>query len=164
MSFGGAVALDLATVAPGRIDKLVLIVPAGIAGAAPDLVPLARMFFDWTLFRWFPDCMPIAAAVRPLAWELDEAQLDYFAAILRHTRWLIQPPGPFAAADLAGFHAPCALHAAEADIFFPAAPLVDAARAALPNLVEAHIYPSSHFPTPAMQAEVMARIGAFLSS
>ncbi|MDX2223981.1 MAG: alpha/beta fold hydrolase [Rhodospirillaceae bacterium] len=162
LSFGGSIALDLAAVAPQRIEKLALIVPAGIAGADPDLMPLARMFFDWYLFRWFPDRARIAEVVKPLAWTLDDTQYDYFSAILQHARWLISPPGPFAAADLAAFTAPCALHAADADIFFPAARLIPAARAALPTLVEAHAYPSSHVPTPAMQAEVMTRVMRFL--
>jgi pimeloyl-ACP methyl ester carboxylesterase len=164
ISFGGAVALDLATFAPQRISKAVLVVPGGFESSAfAALALLFRLFLPWHAYRMFPDPTRIKQAVRPLAAEMENDWYEYFDAILRHVRWLIPPPGPFTQSDLKGFSAPTAIYAARQDIFFPGDALVAAARKIIPSLEEANVYESSHFPTKAMQEEVTARVSAFLS-
>ncbi|MBL8645436.1 MAG: alpha/beta fold hydrolase [Rhodospirillaceae bacterium] len=163
VSFGGAVVLDLAATAPSRISKAVLVVPAGFNVATAPMALLLRLFLPWHAHRLWPDMVPIAAAVRPLAWEMDAEQYSYFDAILRHVRWLILPPGPFTTSDLEAFVAPTALFAARQDIFFPGDTLVAEARTVIPRLVEAHVFDSSHFPTSAMLAGVMERTQHFLT-
>lgn len=163
ISFGGAVVLDLAAVAPHRISKAVLIVPGGFKGSALGAVPLLfRLFIPWHFYRFFPDRARVAQVVHPLAWEMDEDWYDYFDAILRHVHWLIPPPGPFAQEDLRNFHAPVAIYAAREDIFFPGDALIEEARKVIPNLAEGAVFDSSHFPTITMQTEVLARVASFL--
>jgi len=164
ISFGGAVALDLATVAPQRIEKAVLIVPGGFEGKALATLPLLfRLFLPWYAYRMFPNPTQIANTVHPLAWEMEPDEYEYFDAILRHVRWLIPPPGPFSQSDLKEFKAPTAIYAAREDIFFPGDSLIAEARKVVPRLEEADVFDSSHVPTRAMQEEVMVRIASFLA-
>ncbi|MCB2107362.1 MAG: alpha/beta fold hydrolase [Rhodobacteraceae bacterium] len=164
ISFGGGVVLDFATFAPQRIEKLVLLVPAGIDGVSPDLFSIGRLYFAWQMYHWLPDRSHIADTVRLLAWELDETQADFFDAVLQHVDWMVTPPGPFSRDELKNLSAPCAVYGAEHDLFFPGPALIEAAAQVLPNLADSAVYDSSHFPTAAMQAAVMARIGKFLES
>jgi len=163
VSFGGAVALDLAIVAPQRISKAILIVPGGFTGSRFAAVPLLfRLFLPWHAYRFFPDRSRVAGVVHPLAWEMDDDWYDYFDVILRHVRWLIPPPGPFSPDDLKDFRAPVAIYAARDDIFFPGDALLEEARRVIPHLAEAAVFDSSHFPTKTMQAEVTSRAASFL--
>jgi pimeloyl-ACP methyl ester carboxylesterase len=163
ISFGGAIALDLAALAPNRISKAVLIVPGGFRGNNSTYLPLLfRLFIPWHAYRLFPERGRVAKTVHPLAWEMEEDWYDYFDAILRHVHWLIPPPGPFSEADLNAFRAPVAIYAARDDIFFPGDALLEEAHKVIPNLAEAAVFDSSHFPTKAMQIEVTRRVASFL--
>ncbi|MDX2144311.1 MAG: alpha/beta hydrolase [Rhodospirillaceae bacterium] len=164
VSFGGAVILDLAAAMPARFSKAVLIVPGGFAVAGSPLALFLRLLLPWQLYRVFPDRERIADVVRPLAWELDDDHYDFFDALLRHVRWLIPPPGPFAAVDLKDFRAPTALYAAREDIFFPGDELERVARSTISNLAETIVYDSSHYPTKAMLADVTVRMARFLKT
>ena len=164
ISFGGAIALDLAASAPERISKATLIVPGGFAGSLlTSVAVLFRLFLPWQAYRIFPSRARLTNVLHPLAWEMDEDYYTFFDAILRHVHWLIPPPGPFSREDLQAFRAPTAIYAARQDIFFPGDDLVREARIVIPNLVDAAVFDSSHFPTNAMTAEVMRRATAFLA-
>ena len=164
ISFGGAVALDLAALAPERITKAVLVVPGGFAGNAFAAIPLFfRLFLAWHAYRLLPGRLPLKDVLHPLAWELDADYYAYFDAILRHVHWLIPPPGPFSRDDLRGFGAPTAIYAARQDIFFPGEALMAEAKAVLGNLADSALFDSSHYPTRVMQAEVARRAAAFLA-
>jgi pimeloyl-ACP methyl ester carboxylesterase len=164
ISFGGAVALDLAASAPERISRAVLMVPGGFArNMLASIAVLFRLFLGWQLYRLFPNRARLANVLHPLAWEMDEDYYEFFDAILRHVHWLIPPPGPFSREDLQRFRAPTAIYAARQDIFFPGDNLVREARTVIPNLVDAAVFESSHFPTNTMQSEVMRRMAAFLA-
>jgi len=164
ISFGGAVALDLAAFAPQRISKAILIVPGGFEGSAFAALPLLfHLFLPWHTYRLFPDRARVAQTVRPLAAKMDDDWYDYFDAILRHVHWLIPPPGPFNRDELKGFSAPTAIYAARQDIFFPGDALVTEARKVIPRLEEAEVFDSSHFPTRKMQEEITSRVVAFLA-
>lgn len=163
-SFGGAIALDLASYAPRRISRAVLIVPGGLLRAGPvSYIPLlTKLLVPWHTYRLFPGLRSIEETVRPLAAEMDAQGYAFFDAILRHVHWLIPPPGPFSKAQLAGFTAPTAIYAARDDIFFPGEQLIADARAVLVNLRQVEIYPSSHYPTASMAQAIMPRALAFL--
>jgi len=162
-SFGGAIALDLAAVAPARITRMALVVPGGFKTDSSVLWPLTfRLLLPWYAYRLLPDRARVPRTVHALAWEMTDDQYDYFDLILRHVNWLIPAPGPFTRDDLKDFLSPVLVYAAREDIFFPGAALVRAARASLPNLVDATLLESSHFPTHAAQAEIDRGIMAFL--
>lgn len=164
-SFGGAVFLDLACLAPGRISRAALIVPGGFAVApftAAALLP--KMLIPWHGYRLFPARRMLKHVLHPLAWEMDAFSYEYFDAILRHVRWLIPPPGPFSRQDLDSLSAPVAVYGASDDLFFPGEALLEEARRVLPNLADAAVYPSSHYPTSAMRAAVIPRAGRFLAA
>lgn len=164
ISFGGAVCLDLAAIAPRRIAKAVLIVPGGFATSPLSAVGLlAKLFIPWHAYRFFPDTRILKRILHPLAWEMDPFSYEYFDAVLQHVRWLIPPPGPFSQEDLTALAAPTAVYAARDDIFFPGDALVEEARRVLPNLADAFVYPSSHYPTPEMYSAVLTRTAAFLA-
>jgi pimeloyl-ACP methyl ester carboxylesterase len=164
VSFGGAIVIDLAALAPARITKAALVVPAGFATDASVALPLIfRLLLPWTVYRLVPDRARVPDTVRALAAEMNEDHYDYFDAILRHVHWLIPTPGPFTRDDLAGFTAPVAVYAARDDIFFPGEALLREARAVLPNLADAMVVDGSHFPTRAAQAEIDKRMAGFLA-
>ncbi|ESP88840.1 alpha/beta fold hydrolase [Candidatus Halobonum tyrrellensis] len=159
-SYGAGVALRTAAVAPERVARAALVVPAGF-GTGPLLplvgVGLPAVCYRLTAHDWFLDRTLAALATDP-----DPLVRATVGASLRHARPDRTVPGADAA-DLRGFDAPVALFVATDDPFFPADAVVPRARARLRTLDRVELLDGErHLLSPAAQRRVVASLRTFL--
>jgi Predicted hydrolases or acyltransferases (alpha/beta hydrolase superfamily) len=140
VSWGGFVALRAAALAPERITKLSLVVPAGLVqGAGIE---------GFTLFT-----------------TTDPYWLDYMGDALRDFKLDFRPPRLVRDGELSGLKAPVQVFGAERDLSFPGAALLARAQQVFPNLAHAELLRGArHAPSfePAARRELTAAIATFL--
>ncbi len=145
-SFGGAVLLDAATVAPDRIGRTVLIVPAGLTPVATWRA-LTRLVWPGFLYRVTRDRAFLRQTVSALTGQRDDEMLEYFDLLAHHVRPVLSAPPCVRAQDLARFESPVALLAARDDVFFPTDRLLEDARRSLPRLSFVAVVSGHHIPS-----------------
>lgn len=128
MSGGGAHALRAAAYMPGRIERLALVVPQGLAIAS--LPSLARRVL-WPL--WRAKRRPDATRVRRLLASLCTGPIAaetvaQFQRVLVHCHGAEPPAKRITAAELAGFTAPVFVVGGGRDVLFPGEALLANAR------------------------------------
>lgn len=161
ISFGGALALDFAAYAPARVIKAALLVPGGFSGGSV-LSVLWRIFLPWSIYRFSPRPERIPKLVSSLGDNLPEHWLDFFDLLFRQVRWAVRPPGPFAAADFAGYTAPTLAVFARRDCFFPGERAAQAAAQALGRTVATRVVDGKHIQPADSMALIQRSILDFL--
>lgn len=163
VSFGGGIILELARVAPERIERMALIAPAGLL--RPAIWPLiAQLALPMLRYRLRPTRANLAASVAPLHSDPpSELMLDTHAAVFRHLRLVHRMPGPIADDALAGFNGLALVVGAEHDPLFPGAPLLARARQLLPQAETRMLPGSRHFPSVQDLARISGWLDDFLS-
>ncbi|MCC5962754.1 MAG: alpha/beta hydrolase [Rhodobacteraceae bacterium] len=146
-SFGGGIILELARVAPERIDLMALIAPAGLI--RPAMWPLvSQLAVPMLRYRLRPTRANLTAAVAPLHSDPPaELMLDTHAAVFRHLRLAHRMPVPIADGALDGFNHPALVVGAERDPLFPGKALLARARYLLPQARTRMLPGSRHFPS-----------------
>jgi pimeloyl-ACP methyl ester carboxylesterase len=163
-SFGASVALDLAAIAPDRVGKLALVMPAGLTPRLPYLRLYLRFLVPWVVYRYFPDMGVLPAITRPLGDSFTADDFRYFDIVVRHTAfWRHRPAGPFFAKDLADYREPVFLVTAGRDELLPPKPTRINATQALRIAEEIHLPDSTHMPSAAAMADVHERIADYFS-
>lgn len=161
-SFGSSIALDLASLAPQRVGRLALLMPAGLTPKLPLMTIYARLALSWMAYRHLPIRALLPRIARPLSRSLTDDNLDYLDIIIRHTAfWRHRPAGPFGPDDLERFTAPTFLVLAEGDILFPYETTRANARASLRLAHEVVLKGSAHMPSAAEIAPVLDTIAEF---
>jgi pimeloyl-ACP methyl ester carboxylesterase len=161
-SFGSSVALDLAVIAPRRVGKLALVMPAGLTPRLPYLRLYLRFLVPWITYRYFPSSGALPAITRPLGDSFTADDFRYFDLIVRETTfWRHRPAGPFFAKDLADYREPVFLVTAGRDELLPPKPTRRNAAAALRIAQEIHLADSTHMPSGAAMADVHERIADY---
>lgn len=161
LSFGGALILDLASVAPERITCASLVVPAGFF--RPLLRPLTKLFMPLLGFKFNSDRPHFDALMQPLmADNWPELEAYYYAVFQAGIPMTIMPPGPYDTAELKGFNAPCQLFIAEQDVYFAPDKLARKAQQVLPNLQAVHRIDDLHVPNAQNRAFIQQQTAAFL--
>jgi pimeloyl-ACP methyl ester carboxylesterase len=157
-SYGGGIILRTAAVAPERIDRAALVVPAGFGTGS--LVSMMQVGFPALLYRFLGSEWLLERALTSLVIQSDSDPVvrETIAASLRHVK--LEREFPTATADeLAEFTAPVAVYVAENDPFFPPDVIVPRARSRLPTLSEIVILDGEkHILSPAAQEKVTAAI------
>lgn len=163
-SFGAAFALDLAAIAPHRVGKLALIVPAGLTPRLPYVTFYFPFFLSWLFYRYLPYRPALRALAWPLGRSLTEENLDYMDIIIRQTVYFRhRPAGPFFPKDLAGYREPVFLVTTGHDNLFPRAQTLANTRASLRIAEEMFLPDSAHMPGDDELVEVHDRTAAFLA-
>lgn len=163
-SFGSSIGLDLAAIAPGRVGRMALVVPAGLTPRVPYFQIFAKLFFAWLVYRQIPIRQGLAAIASPLCRSMTEENLDYLDIILRETAfWRHRPAGPFFAADLSAYRHPVFLVLSGRDIMFPHASTRANAHSALQIAEEVVLHESAHMPGPDDMAPIHQRIAKFMN-
>lgn len=164
-SYGAGIVLRLATIAPDRIERAALVVPAAVV--QPPLGPLLRrLVLPMLRYRLRPTRQNLRAAVQPLFTEMriDDLWLRTLGAVFDHLKVETAMPRPAAPEELRGFHAPVLVVAAEGDMMFPGAAVLEQARRLLPNLWGAELLSgSAHVPSDGGLAHLNTRLLAFLA-
>ncbi len=163
VSFGGGIMLELASVAPERIDRMALIAPAGLL--KPAMWPLiAQLAVPMLRYRLHPTRVNLTAAVAPLhSDQPSELMLDTHAAVFRHLRLAHRMPGPMADGALVGFNRPALVVGAERDPLFPGEALLARAQQLLPQAETRMLPGSRHFPSAHDLEEIARWLDDFLS-
>lgn len=160
MSFGGAIAMDAAAIAPERLSALVLTVPVGILPipwfrAARTLAP------RWIAYHHRPDEAHLRRAVAPLMDDYEADVAHFFGATLREMHWAAVPPGPFRPPELRAFAHPTLVVGARDDLIAPGARLLPRARRLFSNL-ETFEVPARHIPSSPHRKTICEKARAFL--
>jgi len=162
-SFGGFVAQRLAALAPARIERLVLLVPAGMvrshwSGWFQVGIPMA-------LYLARPTERRLQAFVRHLRTTPDPEWEAYLGDVFHSVRLSQQRiPRLSRPGEFAGYHAPTLVIGADGDLSFPGVPLLRRAQRLLPGAETELIRGARHMPptTDEFRQWLGARIGRFL--
>jgi 2-hydroxy-6-oxonona-2,4-dienedioate hydrolase len=164
VSWGGFVAIRLAAVAPHRIDRLVLLVPAGVV-RGPFFAGLFKLGIPLGLYRMSPSEGRLRAFTRHLVTTSDEDWIAYLGDAFRCYQLDMQVPALVKKGELAHCHAPTMVLGADRDLSFPGRKLLDRAPDVFPGLAAtALIEGSRHCPptTDDFRAWLSDRITGFL--
>jgi 2-hydroxy-6-oxonona-2,4-dienedioate hydrolase len=163
VSWGGFVASRAATTMPGRVDALVLVVPAGIIATPPlaALWGLGLPLAGWTLFRRRASLDALVAAVFTTP---DPDWQAYMAEAFLAYKMDFSAPPPLTAAEAAGFAGPVLVFGATHDLSFPGDLLLARARALWPHAETERLVGVKHSPAtdPASREALCTRIASFL--
>lgn len=162
VSWGGAVALELARTHPERVAGLLLMVPASIV-RGPVLRGLTEIALPMVRFKLFPNERNRERAFRALLTTPDETWSPYLADAMRHWNMDFSAPPLVTPRDMAGLKAPVYVFAADQDLSFPGEPLLARAQELFPNLVGSRLLQDTrHVPSfhPSRRAELAASFEA----
>lgn len=166
VSWGGFVAIRLAASAPERIEKLALLVPAGMV-KSPVWEGFVRMGWPMSLFMLSPTEKRLRAFVRNLLTTTDDDWVPYLGDAFRCFNLKMTVPALAKVEELRAFHAPTLVLGADRDVSFPGHKLVARAREVFPSLVDSEVLEDcNHCPptTDAFRSWLSNRLGDFLRS
>jgi 2-hydroxy-6-oxonona-2,4-dienedioate hydrolase len=165
VSWGGFVATRLAQYAPERIDRLVLLVPAGIV-SGPAWKGFTRVGLPLALYRAFPSRARLVRFASAVLTTLDDAWVDYLGEAFRSYKLDIRVPPLAKPEQLAHFQRPTLVFGASDDLSFPGAPLLARARQLWPQAETELLEGSRHAPPTdaAFKQRLGEHISAFLES
>jgi pimeloyl-ACP methyl ester carboxylesterase len=162
ISYGAGVLLRLAAAHPERIDRAVMVVPAGISD-----VPLGSMLkvaAGYLSYRAVARRSIVISTVRHLTGpEPDPLMVESTALAFRGTQLDTEMPRNATAEELSGLTAPVMVFAGEHDPLFPPARVLPRARELFRNLVAAETLTGcAHILSPTCAAVLCTRIQPFL--
>lgn len=164
VSWGGFVAIRLAVVAPTRITRLALLVPAGVV-QGPLWEGLTRLAWPMMMWRMFPSERRFRRFAERLVTTTDDDWVPYLHDAFGAFRLDMQVPKRATPAELAGFHAPTFVIGADRDLSFPGEKLLARAAELFPNLVDTELLRDTHHspPTnPTFRTWMARRLAGFL--
>lgn len=166
VSWGGFVATRFAVVAPSRITHLALLVPAGfVKGSA--WAGLTKLAWPMTMYRMFPSEKRLAKFTKNLLTTPDdELWRPYLGDAFRSYNLDMRIPMLAKPEELAGFAAPTLVVAADRDVSFPGAALLERARVLFPGCREELLENCLHSPptTDEFRRSFGERLTAFFST
>ncbi|MCC7435473.1 MAG: alpha/beta hydrolase [Methanoregulaceae archaeon] len=164
VSWGGFVARLAASSSPERVEKLALLVPAGIANGS-HWKGLTQMALPMLRYRMTGSEANLRRFLDPLlpTWDADWA--GYMGESLRDMPFDPRIPPVATDADLQRLTMPVMVLGAAEDISFPGEAVVARVRSVLPNAVTEVIAGCKHCPptTPEFQAWLSGRLTEFFS-
>lgn len=163
-SYGSGIILRAAAIAPERINRAALVVPAGFGtGSLLSMmeVGLPAILYRFLGFEWLLERVLTSMVTEA---NPDSVVRETIAASLRHVKLEREFPGA-TADELDGFTAAVALFVAENDPFFPPESIVPRARSRLSTLSKTEILDGEkHILSLEAQEKVTASISTFFDS
>lgn len=144
-SFGAGIAIRLATVAPSRINKMVLVVPSGIA--TESLRDKATLMFPYLRYKIHSSQENLIKLCSTLMTRFDNDRLELLQAIFKYVKINSNMPRPAKDGELGKLAAPIMVIAAKNDIMFPGSRVIPRAKELFPNLTYSEIIDGLHEPT-----------------
>ena len=135
-SYGGGILAKLMCVAPGKIEKAVLIVPSGFANA-PAFAVMIKMGLPMLAYVISKHEKWLKKAILPMAVNaenIDAATCEMVESSFRNAAIKAGMPSNVKYGDLCNFHAPALLIAAEFDCLFPGQRVIEKARKMIPGI------------------------------
>lgn len=165
ISWGGFASIRLAAAHPERIEKLVLLVPAGIVGS-PAWGGWVRVGWPMTKYVLFPSAERLRAFVKNLLTTLDDEEwVGFLGDAFRSYNLSMKVPALARPEELRAFSAQTMVIAADHDASFPGDALLARVRELFPSLASAEVIADcNHCPptTDAFRAWLAGRIDGFL--
>jgi 2-hydroxy-6-oxonona-2,4-dienedioate hydrolase len=164
ISWGGFVSVRLAVVAPERIDRLVLLAPAGMV-SGPFWAGLTKVGWPMMRYQRSPTPENLRRAMQHMLTTLDDEWLPYLGAALTSYTMNMQVPRLATADELKRFTAPTLVIGAELDLSFPGEQLVARARQLFSGPLETEVLMGArHSPptTDAFRLQLSTRVSDFL--
>lgn len=147
VSWGGSVALQMAKHCPERIDGMLLVVPGSVV-RGPVFQGIWHVAIPMMKYKMFPNDKNRDAAFSKILTSKDSLWSPYLGDAVKHWKVDFSIPPLVNASDLSGLHAPVYVIAAEHDLSFPGAKLIDQSKVIFPNLVGSHLLKGSrHSPS-----------------
>jgi pimeloyl-ACP methyl ester carboxylesterase len=163
VSWGGFAAIRLAAHAPERIERLALLVPAGIVNGYA-WQGITKLMLPMMLWRMFPSEQRFAKLARHLLTTTDDDWLPYLHDAFRSFRMDMRVPMLAKPEELTAFTAPVLVIAGDSDISFPGAKLAARSRALFQGLADVIVIENcKHSPptTDEFRSWLGARLAAF---
>lgn len=163
-SYGAGIILRAAAVAPERIERAALVVPASIV--EPRRVALlARLALPMIASRLAPRSGGLRSVSKALFTEPPRGLwADTLQATLEHVDVERRMPRPATREDLAGYEGPTLVIAAERDLLFPGRAVAAGAVAAIPGRVDVVLLEGErHVPSEDALGRVNERVLGFLA-
>jgi pimeloyl-ACP methyl ester carboxylesterase len=164
VSYGGFVALRLAAHAPERIERFVLLVPAGVV-EGPVVDGLFKVALPMLMYRAFPSEKRLARSLRHLLTTHDDDWAPYLGEAFRGIDLDMRVPPLAKPGEFANLTAPTLVIGADQDLSFPGQKLLDRVTKLLPNLKDKELIANCrHCPptTDEFRAWLSGRISRFL--
>jgi pimeloyl-ACP methyl ester carboxylesterase len=139
VSWGGFVALQAARVAPARVRRLVLLVPAGVVGGS-FWKGLTRMMWPLMMYRMFPSERRLRKFVGNLFTTWDDDWGRYMGDAVRDFKLDLRIPPLARPEQFTGVTSPTLVLAADGDVSFPGEKLVKRVKQVIPH-AEAELIP-----------------------
>ena len=135
-SLGGGILIKLMCAAPEKVEKSVLVAPAGIADASMrslgKLVGIPMILYAITKKDKYLKKVILAMAIEEK--NIDEATLEMFKYASKHVTAKVAIPSIAKTEDLQGFNAPTLIIVSEHDNMFPSNEILAKAEKMIPNL------------------------------
>lgn len=144
-SFGGGILAKLMCVAPQKIDKAVLIVPAGISNAAP--VSSMAMLIPLLQYRLTKQEKYLVKAALYMALQievLDEETIDILRDSFDNVKIKVAMPTNIEKKRLSDYRSPTLIIASEKDCLFPARKVLRRAKQIFPDCTTIELKGSGH--------------------
>lgn len=164
VSWGGFVAIRLAAHAPERIQRLVLLVPAGVVNG-PAWAGLTRLMLPMMLYRWLPSERRLKAFTQHLLTTPDDEWTPYLGDAFRAYNLNMQVPALARPEELRALKAPTLVVGADKDVSMPGEQLLARAPELFPTLAGTELLKDCrHCPptTDAFRRWLSERISGFL--
>lgn len=164
VSWGGFVALRFAALAPERIEKLSLVVPAALV-QGPGAEAFRKILLPMLLYRAFPSQARLERFLRPLLTTFDPDWVAYMGDAFRHYKLDFRPPRLLRDGEMNALQAPVQVFGAEHDLSFPGKALLARAKTLFPNLACSELLlGAKHAPSfePAARRQLADKIMAFM--
>ena len=165
ISWGGFVAIRLAALVPARINRLVLLVPAGVVnGKAWE--GFTRMGLPLALYLMAPSERRLRNFTQHLLTTHDDDWMEYLGDAFRSFNLNMKVPALAKPEELKAMTAPTLVMAADQDLSFPGEKLLARAAELFPSLADTELLKGcNHCPptTDAFRQWLSARITGFLT-
>jgi len=167
ISWGGFLLQRLAAVAPQRIERAIMMVPAGVIN--PPLIPMLRDFLlPQALCRLTGRSTFLNRLFNAVFTDLDDPEArEFFTCFFKDCNADVRPMKLSTPDEMAGFTAPKLVFGADQDICFPGKPLQERCEAVFPPpLTFRLLEDSKHSPTMRQEplASLVGEMADFLAS
>lgn len=166
VSWGGFIAVRLAICAPERIDRLALLVPAGVIDG-PVWASLTKIALPMLMYRLLPGQRRLDRLVRHLITTHGDDWTPYLGDAFRHYHLRMSVPPIAQPAELAQFTRPTLVIGAELDVGIPGAKLLARAAELFPGLAGTELIEGAYHSPPTtseFRRWMGDRLTAFLSA
>lgn len=165
VSWGGFVALRAARVAPGLIDALVLLVPAGVvSGSAWQ--GFSKVAWPMLRYRLSPSERRLEQVFGALFTTPDRRWMQYFGDALFDYRFDMRVPPLARPEDVANYRGKTLIFGADQDLSFPGAALLSRAKVLFPQAELELLSACKHCPpfTGSFRTQLAERVHRFLAT